>query len=282
MAIAYNFSEAVNNRRSVRSYKLEPLKPETLSKLSEYSKTVKPPFDCATEIRFFKAYPTKELYKMMTSPPDNVAFLSKTDTISIAKTGFVGELVILMAQSLGVSTCWYGHYKLSELQRLMPHLQDASQLKEAPNGFGYSKGITEGVRAICISPLGYYESKGLRLMDRITKNMYSFNRKEIKDLLENPEGTAHLTDELSYALDLARKAPSAANSQMWRFGFEDDYRTVTVAMPPGYRHFKWNHPNVDIGICACHLWLALIERGLEPIVTVYVDSERAVFSFKLN
>lgn len=282
MIIPYNLGETVNNRRSARSYKVEPLKPETLATLSEYAKNVKPPFDCMTEIRFFKADPTKELYKMMTSPPDNVAFLSKTDTVSIAKTGFVGELVILMAHSLGVSTCWYGHYKLPELERLMPHLQNDSQLKEAPNGFGYSKGITDGIRTICISPLGYYESNGIRLMDRITKNMYSFNRKKPIDLLENPKDATHITDDLSYALDLARKAPSAANSQMWRFGFEDDFRTVTVALPPGYRHFKWEHPNVDVGICACHLWLALIERGLEPLVTVYVDSERVVFSFKLN
>ena len=110
--IPYNLSETVNSRRSARSYKLIPLKPETLATLSEYAKTVTPPFDCTTEIRFFKADPTKELYTMMKSPPDNVAFLSETDVVSIAKTGFMGELLILMAQSLGVSTCWYGHYKL--------------------------------------------------------------------------------------------------------------------------------------------------------------------------
>jgi len=282
MIIPFNLGETVNNRRSTRSYKPEPLKSETLRTLSEYAKNVKPPFNCETEIRFFKADPTKELYKMMKSPPDNVAFLSETDVVSIAKTGFVGELVILLAQSLGVSTCWYGHYKLHELERLMPHLQNPSQLKEAPNGYGYSKDVTKGIRTICISPLGYYESNSFRLMDRITKNMYSFNRKEIKDLLEKPEDATRLPDELSFALDYARKAPSAANSQMWRFNFDNDYGQVTVAMPRGYRHFKWEHPNVDIGICACHLWLGLIEKGFEPVVEVYEDLDRAIFSFKLN
>ncbi len=253
-----------------------------MAALFEYAKTVKPPFDCATEIRFFKADPTKELYTMMKSPPDNVAFLSETDVVSIAKTGFMGELLILMAQSLGVSTCWYGHYKLAELERLMPHLQNPSQLEEPPNGFSYSKGVTEGVRAICISPLGYYESSGLRLMDRMTKKMFSFKRKEIKDLIENPDDSANLSDDLSYALDLARRAPSAGNSQMWRFSFDNGYKKVTVAMPLGYKHYKWQHPNVDIGICACHLWLALSEKGYTPQVEVCEDSDRAVFSFKLN
>jgi nitroreductase len=278
--IPYNISETINNRRSVRSFKTGPLKPETFARLSEFSNTVKLPFDCATEIRFFKAEPTKKLYKTLQPPADNVAFLSKTSIVSIAKTGFVGELLILLAESLGVSTCWYGHYNLSELERLMPHLQKSSQIKEAPRGYGYSKGVSDGVRAICISPLGYYEPKGLRLMDRITKNAYSFKRKELKDLLENPRDLPNLSNDLTYALDLARKAPSAANAQMWRFGFENNYRTVKISMPAGYRHFKWEHPNVDIGICASHVWLGLIDRGFDPMVEVYEDADRAVFSLK--
>jgi nitroreductase len=280
--IPYNLSKTINNRRSVRSFKTDSLKPETLAKLSEFSKTVRLPFDCATKIRFFKAEPTKELYKTLQPPVDNVAFLSETDIVSIAKTGFVGELLILLAESLGVSTCWYGHYKLAELERLMPHLQNTGQIKEAPKGYGYYKGVTDGVRAICISPLGYYEPKGLRLKDRITKNAYSFKRKELKDLLENPEDLPHLSDELLFALDLARKAPSAANAQMWRFGFKNEYKTITLSMPVGYRHFRWEHPNVDIGICASHIWLALIERGFAPTVEVYEDTGRAVFNIKQN
>ncbi len=280
--IPYNISKTINSRRSTRSFKTDPLKPEILTILSEFSKTVRPPFDCTTEICFFKAEPTKELYSTMQSPADNVAFLSETDPVSIAKTGFIGELLILLAESLGVSTCWYGHYKISELERLMPHLQNTNQLNEAPNGYGYSKGITEGIRAICISPLGYYEPKGLRLMDRITKNVYSFKRKETRDLLENKQDIKLLSGDLIYVLDLARKAPSAANSQMWRFGFENDYKTIIVSLPVGYRHFKWEHPNVEIGICASHVWLALIEKGFFPTIEVYEDEGRAIFKIKQN
>jgi nitroreductase len=278
--IPFDLSKTINKRRSVRSFKTIPIEPEMLTKLSEFSKTVRVPFACDTEIRFFKAEPTKELYKTLQSPIDNVAFLSKTNAVSIAKTGFVGELLILLAESLGISTCWYGHYKLAELERLMPHLQNPNQLKEAPSGYGYSKGVTDGIRAICISPLGYYEPDGLRLMDRITKITFSFKRKETKDLLENPKDLTYLSDDLIYALDLAKKAPSAANAQMWRFGFENDYKNITVSMPVGYKHFKWEHPNVDIGICASHIWLALTDRGFAPSVEVYEDRDRVVFSFK--
>jgi nitroreductase len=235
------------------------------------------PFEHDTEICFFHADSTKKLYPLMQSPPNNIAFLSKTDPVSISKVGFAGELLILFVQSRGLSTCWYGHYNLAELERLMPHLQSPEQLKEANMGFGYSKGAPEGTRAICISPLGYYEDGGLRLMDRITKKTVSQKRKEIAELLENPEDFTHLPEDVLYALDLGRKAPSAANAQMWKFGFEDSYKTVTVTMPRGYRHFKWEHPNVDIGICACHVWLGLIDKGCSPKVTVTDDSGRAVW-----
>jgi len=48
-------------------------------------------------------------------------------------------------------------------------------------------------------------------------------------------------------------------------------------MPVGYKHFKWEHPNVDIGICASHVWLGLIDKGYDPQVTVSDDSGRAVW-----
>jgi hypothetical protein len=51
-------------------------------------------------------------------------------------------------------------------------------------------------------------------------------------------------------------------------------------MPVGYKHFKWEHPNVDIGICASHIWLGLVDRGFAPSVEVHEDRDRAVFSIK--
>jgi nitroreductase len=281
MDIPFEISKTISSRRSVRSFKAVPLDPEVLTRLSEFSKTLQLPFPHGTRIRFFKAEPTNGLYASMRAPIDNVAFMSETDVLSIAKTGFAGELIILMAESLGVSSCWFGHYRLAELERLMPHLQDRRQLEEANRGYGYSKGVTEGIRAICISPLGYYEDRGLRLMDRITSSTFSSKRKAIADLLEESEDLEKLPEGVRHAIDLAGKAPSAANSQMWRFGFEDGFKTINIAMPVGYKHFKWEHPNVDIGICASHIWLGLMDRGYAPSVEVREDRGRAVFSFRI-
>jgi len=281
MIIPFPVKSTIDSRRSSRSYKMIDVEDNVMKSIKDFAKSMEVPFEHDVEIRFFKADPTKTLYTVMKSPPDNVAFIAETDIVSISKVGFIGELLILFAQSKGLATSWYGHYKLVELERLMPHLQSPEQLKESNMGYGYSKGVTTGRRAICITPLGYYEEGGLRLMDRFTKKTSSFRRKEIKELLENPDEYEKLSEDVLYALDLGRKAPSAANSQMWRFGFEDDFRTITVAMPVGYKHFKWEHPNVDIGICASHIWLGLIDRGYYPSVTVNEESGRAVWRFSV-
>ena len=277
MLISFDVMSAIDARRSARSYKMDRLDVEVFGTIQEFAGALEIPFDHHTSIRFFEAEPTKELYFSMKSPPCNVAFLSETDVISISKTGFIGELVILMAQSLGAATCWYGHYRLSKLEELMPHLESKEQISEANMGYGYSKGVTTGVRAICISPLGYYEDKGLRLMDRITAGAISFKRKEIQELMADPADYARLSAEFKYALDLGRKAPSAGNAQMWRFGIEDDGKTITIAMPKVYKHFKWEHPDVDIGICASHVWLGLVDLGYDPKVHVTEEDKRAVW-----
>lgn len=281
MIIPFPLKSTIDSRRSARSYKMIGVDKDVIESIKGYANSMSVPFAHNIEIKFFNADQTKTLYTLMTSPPDNIAFVAETDFVSISKVGFIGELLILFAQSKEISTCWYGHYKLSELERLMPHLQSADQLKDSNMGYGYSKGMTTGRRAICITPLGYYEDGGLRLVDRITKKTSSFKRKEIKELLENPSDYDKLSDDVLYALDLGRKAPSAANSQMWRFGFKDSFKTITVAMPVGYKHFKWEHPNVDIGICACHVWLGLIDKGYNPNVSVNEDSGRAVWKLTI-
>lgn len=66
-----------------------------------------------------------------------------------------------------------------------------------------------------------------------------------------------------------------------RFNVSPDFRTVFVAMPVGFRHFKWEHPNVDIGIRASHIWLGLRLKGLEPAVRLTEEDGRAVWRFSL-
>lgn len=279
---AIPWENAIRTRRSVRHYHLNPLSDPDRESIQAFIDNLKVPFEHQIQCRLFKAEPTKKLYFSMNAPPDNLALIAPTDVLSISKVGFLGELIILFATTLGISTCWYGHYHLETLEHFMPHLPDKECLKTSNRGFGYSRGEeVPGVRAICVTPLGYHDTSGLRLVDRITENFISYKRKPLAELLEAPVPPDALSETLSFALDLARLAPSAANSQHWRFHISEDQSSVTVAMPPGYKHLKWEHPNVDIGICAAHLWIGLLLSGHTPKVQLYLEEGRAHWRFDL-
>jgi len=91
----YDLSQTITHRRSVRSFKTDPLKPKTLARLSEFAKTVRMPFACDTEIRFFKAEPTKELYKTLKAPVDNVHIRSVTAKTYIKRLKLLAKIADL-------------------------------------------------------------------------------------------------------------------------------------------------------------------------------------------
>lgn len=273
-----DWESAINTRRSIRSYEMRDVDEGTMNRIKNFIIDMKVPFKNNVKIRFFKSSPDKRLYSSFVSPLDGMAFIGNTDIKSISTTGFVGEIIILYATSLGLSTCWYGHYSLKELERIMPHL-GGNNFPE--NKWGYGKGVVEGERAICISPLGYWKKEGLRLTDRLTESFMSYKRKQINAFLEGGMTEESLTKEILYAFDLARKAPSGANSQHWRFKVSPDFKTISISMPVGYKHIKWEHPDVDIGICACHFWLGLMIKNIKCKVSLSEEEGRAVWKFEI-
>jgi nitroreductase len=272
-----DWEKAIRIRRSVRSYEMNRVEKVETDLLDHFIDSLKVPFEHHVRIQRFQARPDKKLYFAFDSPPDNLAFLADTDVCSISAAGFVGELVILYATSLGLATCWYGHYDLAELERLMPHL--GSFRESTRSRWGYGKGFVEGERAICVTPLGYWKQGGMRLVDRMQESLISHRRKPAEDLLEGGLTDRELSPELSYALDLARKAPSAANSQHWRFAVGSGGKEISIAMPVGYKHIKWEHPDVDIGICASHFWLGLVMKNINCKVSISEEQGRAVWRF---
>lgn len=275
-----DWESAINTRRSTRSFEVSPIEESKMNLLQSFIENMQIPFEHNVKVQMFKANSDKKLYTVFSSPPDNMAFIANTDICSTSAAGFVGEVIILYATSLGLSTCWYGHYALAELERVMPHLKEYKNLQNPK--WGYGKDEVEGERAICITPLGYWKEKGVRFFDRMQESLISHKRKPLGELLEGDIREEELSTEILYALDLARKAPSAANSQHWHFRVSSDLKTISIAMPVGYKHIKWEHPNVDIGICASHFWLGLLMKNISCKVSLIEKEGRAVWQFQLN
>lgn len=274
------WENAVNSRHSCRSYQARAVENDKLDELKTFAKEMKLPFEHDFEVRFFKSGGRPLANNLKNPPPDCVAFMSNTDLLSVCKTGFAGEIFILYATGLGLSTCWFGHYILPELERVMPHLGEHKN--DPMPSCGYAKGEAEGIRAICISPLGYWEQKGLRLVDRISGSMMSFKRKPLADLMLNGRNPDSLPPEIQYALDFGRKAPSGANTQHWRFHVADDNKTITISKLDGFTHFKWEHFEADVGICAAHVWIGLECQGIKCEVEPSLENGCVVWRLKIQ
>lgn len=274
MNIPFEIKSAVENRRSIRSYKTDALEMETYNALVSFSKNPPLPFAHTTEIKFFKSDPTKELFYTFNSPEDNMAFISEIDPISLGKTGFLGELLVLKATSLGVGTCWVGSFKKSKLLELSPEA-----LVDPINNPTMGQ-IDSGKRTVALSPIGYFEEKGLRLYDRLAHSVFKLNRKVIKDLLQNPEIESSIPSDMVSALEMGAKAPSAINMQPWRFSFDQEFSYVDIGLPSDFKPFKWAYPNIDIGICACHIYYTFVSLGYEPKVEVFQKNDCVVFRIR--
>lgn len=275
--------DAAHHRHSVRFFLPDKLPDSALDEVDDFIRDLETPFVHTTEIRRFQAEPGKKLYNNGVNGPDNLAVLAQTDRVSLSKAGFCGQLAVLKLTSLGVNTCWFGHYKLTELAKYLgAELSSPERIRETTWRMGYGCGRADraGERAVCCIACGVAKPDAHRLVD-IVAGRNGIGRKPLEQLLEQPVDLAALPADILRALDLARLAPSAANSQMWRFGIYDGGKTITIAKPVGYKHFKWEHPDVDIGICASHLWLGLLAENWTPRVDVVQDADRALWRFQL-
>lgn len=272
-----NLYDTIPLRHSFRTFTQQSLPDQTCTDIRQFIDSLPTPFENETKCILFKAECGKRLYNNGINPPDNMAFFSQTDLVSISKAGFAGELVMLYAVSIGLATCWFGHYKLSELGNYFEGISVPERIKESTMGYGYGKCVDVGERVICCMPMGYANEKSKRLVDYVAgKN--GAKRRPLEQLLEPGTRIENIPEHIQQIFEYAKMAPSAANSQMWRFGYRDNM--VTVAKPIGYKHFIWEHPDVDIGICAAHIWLGLNCAGYIPKVSVVQRDDRAFWSFE--
>jgi nitroreductase len=270
----------IPERHSTRTFLPAALPADTVKQVSDFAQSLSLPFESDIEFRFFKASPGKGLYNNGVAPIDGIAIIADTDLVSISKAGFAGELVMLYTTSLGLSTCWFGHYKLAELGKYIDGIAAKERIKESTLGYGYGNQVDVGKRVICCIPFGNGDEASKRIIDLIMGKLGA-NRKPLTELLEGGTSAADIPADIAEVLDLARLAPSAGNSQMWRFGYDKAAKTLTVAKPVGYKHFKWEHADVDIGICAAHIWLGLQSKGYSPKVSAKQSEDRAFWSFEV-
>ena len=195
------------------------------------------------------------------------AFTAPQTLLGEAHVGFLGELLVLKATDLGLGSCWVAQFRRLDTYQAV---------------FGSSE--EDAPRTIhAVTPLGYVTEKASGVSDRITTTIFSGRKKSVEKNLSQ-DSLVEFPADVRAALELAGKAPSALNAQPWTFRVTDEWDrfTIEIAKPIGYEHRVWKHPEIDVGICAAHVWLGLASRRVEHELEILESSGRVVWTFKLS
>jgi nitroreductase len=256
----------IPERRSHRYYYQVPLRPEDASKVESFiTKLDHLPFSHDIRFGLFQAIAEQNLVYFK-GPKHFVSFLSDKSRVSQSKLGFIGELIVLYAESQAIKTCWVGHYKKDVVRDIV--MSGAA--------------LPSDSQIFCIVTLGYVPDK-TGLIDRVSQRRLSKKDKPLEYFLHE-SSIREIPEIVNQALRLASMAPSAMNSQKWYYLVteHDGSFRVELSKIRGYRHFKWPYYDIDVGTSAAHLWLGLVNGGVTPQVEVVEEGDRAVWRFSFS
>lgn len=233
--------EAIEERRSVRTFNGVPVSPDMRAKLVKSIADAHDPFGGRVTIRL-KEFDNKREYRpgtygIIRGAVDFFLIGMADDVQSALSVGFIFEQIILHAKQLGLGTCWIGAtFNSSDFDRdeIWP---DGEQLKiVCPVGIAKNPGIVEKLARLAV------RSNGREPFDELFRNADRDSTRIGHD------------NRFRKALEMMRLAPSSANSQPWRAIVDG----LTV-------HFYCRQKNswsmLDCGIGLCHFSLTEIFYG---------------------
>ena len=222
------YTEIVRNRKSVRTYKEQPIPEETLNRVRDYL----------------------EHDTGLFNVPVAFSVLNARETGVSSPFGYAFEKFILYATLLGLGTVWLA----ATIDRKA--FEKAVQLKEdevmpavTPIGYAAEK------RSIRESMM----RKGMKSDSRIPFEELFFDDNFQNPLNENDAGIWKLP------LEMVRLAPSATNKQPWRVAAEKDQVHFYERKTKGYaKEATGDIQKVDLGIALIHT-LILISESETPM-----------------
>ena len=210
--------DMITRRKSFRKYTGVPVGEETLQRLREFMKAVKPlvptigvEFSIVTkeQVRFYFPWKTPQL----------IAVYSENKPGYLENVGFMLQQIDLYLQSVGLGSCWLGLGKLRE-----------SVAGETP----------ENMEFVILLAFGHSE-------ESLRTGAGDFNRK----------GMSVISDREDAALEPARLAPSSTNSQPWYFTHEGDTVHAFCSKGGILKHKMLGTMNrIDMGIALAHLYVS--------------------------
>ncbi len=222
--------EAIKDRHSVRRYIDRPIEPELVSILQEKVNEVNKEGNLHIQLvtNEPKAFKGKMAYGTFSGVSNYFAMVGKKTDASAdpaqaslsERMGYYGEQLVLLAQTLGLSTCWVG--------------LTYNNIKEA-----YEKNDNE--KLCCMIALGYGDDPG--------RNM---KRKSAKSVSNVSDATPEWFNK---GVDAAILAPTAVNQQKFFFRYEGTDENG-IGLVKAERMFSLiGYTKMDLGIAKYHFEL---------------------------
>lgn len=140
--------------------------------------------------------------------------------------GFYGEKVVLLAQTLGLNTCWVG-----------------LTFKKQPDQYE----VRDGEHLVCLVPVGYGANQGVQHPQK----------KSIDDVAEGKP----YPDWFVRGVEAALLAPTAVNQQLFRFILHDGNKVEAkkaFSLTGGM-----GYAAIDLGIAKCHFEIGAGKENFE-------------------
>ena len=218
--------EAIRERHSVRRYTDQPIetaKIATLRSAIEKANTesglniqlvLNEPKAFASKIHTYGTFSGVTNYLVMAAPKGKEWE---------EKVGYYGEQIVLLAQTLGLRTCWVGlTYK---------KIDEAFQLKK-------------GETVHCEIALGYGAEEG--------------KQHPIKPAEKFFEADGRIPEWFQSGLDAALLAPTAVNQQKFKFILYEGNKVETKTF-----FSPWGYTQIDLGIAKCHFEIGAGKENFE-------------------
>lgn len=218
--------QSIFRRKSVRKYEMTPLDDSVTDEVARLIPSLKPLFDIRTDVRLVPGEVIRGLLAL--KAPHYLVISSEKREGYLVNAGFILQQMDLALSAMGLGSCWVGLAKPSEEIAIQP-------------GMEFVIGMALGKAA-----------------GSLHRNSVSeFNRKplgKIANVFEDP------------LLEAARLAPSSVNSQPWYFKKEGDRIHAYCIRTGRLKALLYERLNqIDMGIALCHVWLAGLYHGKNPV-----------------
>lgn len=210
--------EIMKARHSVRQYTAAPIETEKRAALSELAESLNREHGLHVQILYdepkcFDSFMAH--YGKFTGVRNYIAMIGKNAKDLDERVGWFGERLVLLAQTLGLNTCWVA----------LSYGKGAVKKAVSPE---------KGEKLVCVIALGYGETQGEAHESRPLREVFRSDRT--------------LPEWFGNGLKAALLAPTAINQQRFRFTLLPDDSVKAESTGGAYSH-------VDLGIVKYHFFL---------------------------